>query len=254
MAPAHPKAAEFDASHPYRVVRDRYSQLLPTPRLLRAALELIEAEKVDLVQLGHPLPSGLLGPEIRRRADLPYLVFLAGAEVTLPAALPVVGQAIRHVLRNASLLVTVSDYTARAASRQVAGTVPARALRPAISVDGFNPTHPPREGRGQVRVGDRWRARGLPRAAGAAQRAGQAGGCSGHARGAATRGCTWPSSAGDAWTGRCARGLGAWAWRTGCTCWAPWSIGTFSAGSPPRTFSRHPAAPAGAGLRWRDSA
>lgn len=142
LAPAHPKAAEFDASHPYRVIRDKYSQLLPTPRLLRAALEVVEAENVDLVQLGHPLPSGLLGPEIRRRTGLPYLVFLAGAEVTLPAALPVVGQAIRHVLRNASLLVTVSDYTAQAASRQVAGAVPARALRPAVSVDSFNPTHP----------------------------------------------------------------------------------------------------------------
>ena len=142
MAPAHPRAAEFDGSHPYRVVRDTYSQLLPTPRLLRAALDVAIDEKVDLVQLGHPLPSGLLGPQIRRRTGLPYVVFLAGAEVTLPAALPVVGQTIRHVLRNASLLVAVSDYTARAASRQVAGTVPARALRPAISVDGFNPTHP----------------------------------------------------------------------------------------------------------------
>jgi phosphatidylinositol alpha-1,6-mannosyltransferase len=140
VAPAHPRAAEFDASHPYRVVRDRYSQLLPTPRLLRAALQLVEAEKVDLVQLGHPLPSGLLGPEIRRRTGIPYLVFLAGAEVTLPAALPLVGQAIRHVLRNASLLFTVSDYTARAVSRQVA--VPARPLRPAISADEFTPTHP----------------------------------------------------------------------------------------------------------------
>jgi phosphatidyl-myo-inositol dimannoside synthase len=139
LAPAHARAEEFDATHPYHVVRDKYSQLLPTPRLLRAALALAESERVRLVQLGHPLPSGLLGPEIKRRMGLPYVVFLGGAEVTLPAAVPGVGQALRYVLRNASMLLTVSDYTARAASSQVDGAVPARALRPALAEDAFSP-------------------------------------------------------------------------------------------------------------------
>jgi phosphatidyl-myo-inositol dimannoside synthase len=142
LAPAHRDAAEFDAGHPYRVVRDTYSQLLPTPRLLTKALTLAREEHVDLVQLGHPLPSGLLGPEIRRRTGLPYVVFLAGAELTLPGVVPVMGQLLRHVLRGASLLLTVSGYTARAAAAQAGGRAPAHELLPALEEDRFRPAHP----------------------------------------------------------------------------------------------------------------
>ena len=138
IAPHHPDAAAFDAAHPYRVIRTARSIMLPDRGLLRLALRTIEAHGLELVQFGHCLPLGLLGPALRRRGH-PYLVFILGAEVTLPAVLPVSGQAIRAVMRDASLLVAVSRYTAMQAQRLMGGRVPTAVLDPAIDTASFSP-------------------------------------------------------------------------------------------------------------------
>jgi phosphatidyl-myo-inositol dimannoside synthase len=138
IAPHYPDAAAFDAAHPYRVIRTERSIMLPDRGLLRLALQTIQAHDLELVQFGHCLPLGLLGPALRRRGH-PYLVFILGAEVTLPAVLPVSGQAIRAVMRDASLMVAVSRYTAVQAQRLVAGRVPTAVLDPAIDTHEFRP-------------------------------------------------------------------------------------------------------------------
>lgn len=132
IAPDQPGGSEFDATHAYTVHRYPLQQLRPTNGLLRLALDLIEAHGAELVQFGHPLPTGLLGPRIAKRTGLPYIVFLGGAEVTVPAALPIGSTLLRHVLSNAALLATVSDFTASIATRQVRGKVPAVTLRPPL--------------------------------------------------------------------------------------------------------------------------
>ena len=138
VAPDQPGGRQFDLTHPYQVVRYPLQQLRPSRGLLRTALQLIDDFDIEMVQFGHPLPTGLLGPTITRRTGLPYLVFLGGAELTLPGAMPVSGTALRYVLGHAAMLVAVSDYTAAAAARQVRGLVPAVTMRPPI--DGaFSP-------------------------------------------------------------------------------------------------------------------
>jgi len=139
LAPAHVDAAAFDATHPYTVVRASTSVLWPTAAMFDTVARLAQQEGAELIQLGHPLPAGLVGPQLKKRCGLPYIVFLGGAEVTLPGAVPGVNNLLRHVLGNASMLLTVSEYTARAASRQVRCTVPAEVLRPPLNVDGFVP-------------------------------------------------------------------------------------------------------------------
>lgn len=139
LAPAHVDAATFDATHPYTVVRAATSVLWPTAAMVDTVARLAREEGAELIQLGHPLPAGLVGPQLKKRCGLPYIVFLGGAEVTLPGAVPGVNNLLRHVLGNASMLLTVSEYTARAASRQVGCTVPAEVLRPPLNVDGFVP-------------------------------------------------------------------------------------------------------------------
>jgi phosphatidyl-myo-inositol dimannoside synthase len=139
LAPAHVDAAAFDATHPYKVVRASTAVLWPTPALRRQTAELAASVGAELIQLGHPLPAGLLGPQLKKELGLPYVVFLGGAEVTLPGAVPGVNNLLRHVLGNASMLLTVSEYTARAASGQVGGRVPAEVLRPPLNVEGFLP-------------------------------------------------------------------------------------------------------------------
>ena len=139
LAPAHIDAAAFDATHPYTVVRASTSVLWPTNAMLHTVEQMAEREGAELIQLGHPLPAGLLGPRLRQRRGLPYVVFLGGAEVTLPGVVPGVNNMLRHVLGNASMLLTVSEYTAEAARKQTHGRVPAEVLRPPLLVDEFAP-------------------------------------------------------------------------------------------------------------------
>ncbi len=139
LAPAHIDAAAFDATHPYTVVRASSSVLWPTNAMLHTVEQMAEREGAELIQLGHPLPAGLLGPRLRQRHGIPYVVFLGGAEVTLPGVVPGVNNALRHVLGNAAMLLTVSEYTANAARKQTGGTVPAEVLRPPLNVDAFVP-------------------------------------------------------------------------------------------------------------------
>jgi phosphatidyl-myo-inositol dimannoside synthase len=145
IAPDQPGGREFDATHPYTVHRFPLEQLRPTRGLLRLSLDLIEEHHLELVQFGHPLPTGLLGPRIVKRTGRPYIIFLGGAEVTVPAAMPIGSTLLKHVLGNAALLATVSDFTASVASREVGGRVPAVTLRPPL--DGaFNlPLEPSKE-------------------------------------------------------------------------------------------------------------
>lgn len=142
LAPAHVDAATFDATHPYTVVRASTSVLWPTRAMLHTVEQLAARDGVELIQLGHPLPAGLLGPQLKERAGLPYIVFLGGAEVTVPGAIPGVNNMLRHVLGNASMCLTVSEYTAQAASRQVRDAVPAEVLRPPLAVNGYVPPEP----------------------------------------------------------------------------------------------------------------
>ncbi len=139
LAPAHIDAAAFDATHPYTVVRASASVLWPTNAMLHTVEQMAEREGAELIQLGHPLPAGLLGPRLRQRRGLPYVVFLGGAEVTLPGVVPGVNNMLRHVLGKASMLLTVSEYTAEAARRQTGPKVPAEVLRPPLLVEDFVP-------------------------------------------------------------------------------------------------------------------
>ena len=113
---------------------------MPTARLERLCERLIADHHLELVQLGHPLPAGLLGPWLRRTARVPYVVFLGGAEVTVPGALPGIARLLRWVLVESALLLTVSQYTADQAVRLSGGLARAEVLRPALEVQLYSHT------------------------------------------------------------------------------------------------------------------
>ncbi len=137
VAPAHRDAAAFDATHPYTVVRTTLSAVTPTSAVERLCERLIREHDLELLQLGHPLPAGLLGPWLRRTARLPYVVFLGGAEITVPGAVPGVSRLLRLVLAESSLLFTVSQYTADQAVRLSGGVARAEVLRPALEIERY---------------------------------------------------------------------------------------------------------------------
>jgi phosphatidyl-myo-inositol dimannoside synthase len=142
VAPAHDDAAAFDETHPYTVYRTSRSMVVPTASVERLCERLTREHGLELLQLGHPLPAGLLGPWLRRTAGLPYVIFLGAAEITVPGAVPGVARLLRWVLAESTMLFGVSRYTADQAVRLSGGRAHAEVLRPALDLERYPPTQP----------------------------------------------------------------------------------------------------------------
>ncbi len=137
VAPAHDDAAAFDETHPYTVYRTSRSMVVPTASVERLCERLTREHGLELLQLGHPLPAGLLGPWLRRTAGLPYVIFLGAAEITVPGAVPGVARLLRWVLAESTMLFGVSRYTADQAVRLSGGCAQAEVLRPALDLERY---------------------------------------------------------------------------------------------------------------------
>ncbi len=120
-ASSHPDATTYDARTDLVVERVSSATLfLPTPRNLRVIEAAIERHQPDLVLLDPAWPLGLLGPHLSR----PYGVILHGAEVSIPARLPVVASSLRRVLRGARVAVAAGRYVEAEARRCAAEAMP----------------------------------------------------------------------------------------------------------------------------------
>ncbi|MBU6496128.1 MAG: glycosyltransferase family 4 protein [Acidobacteria bacterium] len=120
-ARSHPDAAAFDEASDLVIERvDSSTLFAPTPRAYRAIEDAIRRHQPDLVLLDPAWPLGLLGPRLSR----PYGVVLHGAEVTIPARVPLVASSLRYVLRHASVAVAAGHYCAHEARRNAAEWTP----------------------------------------------------------------------------------------------------------------------------------
>jgi phosphatidylinositol alpha-1,6-mannosyltransferase len=135
LTTAHPDAAEWDATQPYRIVRTKDRVLLPTPAVKRRIESLRREVGAGLVVLDPALPVGLVGP----RLDAPYAVVLHGSE--LLGRIPVGGsQAMGEVVRRSVHVIAAGNYPASEA-RRVAGadTPPITVIPPGVDTDRFRP-------------------------------------------------------------------------------------------------------------------
>jgi phosphatidylinositol alpha-1,6-mannosyltransferase len=116
-ASSDPGHAAFDAQQAARGLRiERVPGgilYFPSPATLRRVRELAREVDARLVLLDPVLPLGLLGPHL----GLPYGVVLHGAEIAVPARVPVTRPALARVLRGASLVVSAGRYPAAEARR-----------------------------------------------------------------------------------------------------------------------------------------
>lgn len=132
-------AETFDAAQEREgitVVRTAQGFLLPTPSLRRQICELATRHDAGLVVLDPALPVGLVGPKL----SLPYAVVLHGAEVTVPARLPLTRQALRRVLADASLVVAAGGYPAAEAASLLDGRLPPVVeVPPGVDVNQIHP-------------------------------------------------------------------------------------------------------------------
>lgn len=119
------------------VMRGDRAFMWPTRRV-RSWIEGHIAEfKPDVVLFGAPHPLTFLGSGLRRTTGVPYAVLCHGAEVTIPAALPVTRQLLRRPLRDADVRFAVSRFTAGRVERLTGKTV--RYVGAGVDVEAFRP-------------------------------------------------------------------------------------------------------------------
>ncbi len=84
---AHVDAAAFDATHPYTVVRASTSVLWPTAAVLRSVAARGEGRR-GACDFGHPLPAGLMGPQLKKRCGIRTSSFSVARRSRCPAPSP----------------------------------------------------------------------------------------------------------------------------------------------------------------------
>ena len=147
LAPAYPKAEEFDARQPYEIFRETTSRLYPSPRLLRRICHL--SAGVDVVQFGFALQSWILAPAMQRRTGLPYVIFVHGAEVLFPLRIPGAARLLEWgSLGRAAQILTVSTHTAAGLKRRTGGRVRCAVVWPTVDLEKF---HQRGQDRGEAR-------------------------------------------------------------------------------------------------------
>ncbi len=147
----HSGAVEWDAAQPFRVERIREPWLLPHPVMVRRVNALAEEIGADFVVIDPAVPLGIIGPRLR----LPYGVVLHGAEVAIPARLPISRPILGHVLRGADLVIAAGGYPAAEAERAAGRQLPTVVVPPGVDTERFQPLDS--EGRAKARA-----AFGLP--------------------------------------------------------------------------------------------
>jgi phosphatidylinositol alpha-1,6-mannosyltransferase len=133
LAPAHPEAATFDVTAPYRVERAPGKVLLPTP----AMAERIEAVARDcgaeLVLLDPPLPLGLVSLRMSR----PHATFVHGGVAT-QARPPGARRLLRAAMSRSRMVISAGRFSAGEVRRAMgAATPPIHIVNPGVDVGRF---------------------------------------------------------------------------------------------------------------------
>jgi phosphatidylinositol alpha-1,6-mannosyltransferase len=131
----HPGAESFDAAQVFEIRRVREPWLLPHPLMVRRINQMAREIGADFVVLDPAVPLGIVGP----RLELPYMVVLHGAEVTVPGRLPLARLVLSHVLRNAEHIIAAGEYPAAEARRAGRADLPITVIPPGVDTQRFRP-------------------------------------------------------------------------------------------------------------------
>lgn len=121
----------------------RGGSLFPTPGAGRWVTSVARDVRPDLL-LFAAFPLALIAPTVSRASGVPYAILLHGAEVTIPAAIPVLRSRYERVLRKASARFAVSHYTAEHVERRFG--VPITWIGAGVDIDAFTPAPVPHDG------------------------------------------------------------------------------------------------------------
>jgi phosphatidyl-myo-inositol dimannoside synthase len=138
-APAWPGAAAFDAGLPFPVHRHPTSLMMPVPSVARRAVQIARAHAADTVWFGAAAPLALLGPSLRRRADVGRVLASSHGHEVGWSMLPGAHQALRHIGRDADVITTVSRYTRARVASAFGARAALEPLPPGIDTQRFRP-------------------------------------------------------------------------------------------------------------------
>ena len=131
----HPGAESFDAAQSFEIRRVREPWLLPHPLMVRRINQMAREIGADFVVLDPAVPLGIVGP----RLELPYMVVLHGAEVTVPGRLPLARLVLSHVLRKAEHIIAAGEYPAAEARLAGGNVLPITVIPPGVDTQRFRP-------------------------------------------------------------------------------------------------------------------
>ena len=131
----HSDAESFDAAQAFEIRRVREPWLLPHPLMVNRINKMAREIGADFVVLDPAVPLGIVGP----RLELPYMVVLHGAEVTVPGRLPLSRLILSRVLKNASHIIAAGEYPAAEARRAGGDSLPITVIPPGVDTQRFHP-------------------------------------------------------------------------------------------------------------------
>ncbi|MHB1090447.1 MAG: glycosyltransferase, partial [Ilumatobacteraceae bacterium] len=131
----HKDSESFDAEQDFEIHRVPEPVLLPHPLMVRRVNRLAAKFGADFIVLDPALPLGLIGPSL----NLPYMVVVHGAEITVPSRLPVARQALSYVLRRAEHVIAAGGYPATVARHVAGNQLSLTLIPPGVDIRRFVP-------------------------------------------------------------------------------------------------------------------
>jgi phosphatidyl-myo-inositol dimannoside synthase len=133
------------ADLPYPSIPFKGRMTFPAQEVLDEISRGCGEQRTRRVLLGTPWPLLLLGPRLKQRG-ISYAVMVHGAELIAPGAIPGMSSKIAAALRDADLILPVSNYTAQELrallDKHALPHPPIASLRPRVDLDRFSPGVP----------------------------------------------------------------------------------------------------------------
>jgi phosphatidylinositol alpha-1,6-mannosyltransferase len=140
---SQPKSESFDKDlfdkFGVIVIRDRSKILLPTPRITKRAVKLMNQFDVKLIWFGAAAPLALMAAHLRKNGATRIIALTHGHEVWW-AKLPIFRQLLSKISRDVDVLTYLGEYTKNAIKKVVSDQSKLIKIAPGIDVDHFQPS------------------------------------------------------------------------------------------------------------------
>jgi phosphatidylinositol alpha-1,6-mannosyltransferase len=121
------------------VIRDRSKILLPTPRITKRAVKLMNQFDAKLIWFGAAAPLALMAAHLRKNGATRIIALTHGHEVWW-AKIPIFRQLLSKISRDVDVLTYLGEYTKNAIKRFVSDQSKLIKIAPGIDVDHFQPS------------------------------------------------------------------------------------------------------------------